>query len=256
MWPAMSIGPTPSTAACRFISACRGSVEEIPAISPLNCWMATWTFGVIERSVKLAAALDMTMLPMVIGGSGEAGVALVAGAAGVLATVATLVSLVVAGALVSAGAMLPAGCNAASRLMVWLVSMTRFAATLFRAISLMATLKWIHVGVNAGNADGIPLQQILAQGAIHGAKSVEPRVALEGNLRQLTRRGAQLNPAVETELAAGNVEVQFGFEIRIQRAKIEPVQIKLDVGGRRREGGGHFGFDGAVGVPAQGQMRR
>ena len=28
---------------------------------------------------------------------------------------------------------------------------------------------------------------------------------------------------------------------------------KLDVGGQWREGGGHLGFDGAVGVPAQGQ---
>jgi len=55
---------------------------------------------------------------MVIGGSGEAGAALVSGAAGVWATVAALVSLVVAGALVSAEALLPAGCNAASRLMV------------------------------------------------------------------------------------------------------------------------------------------
>ena len=95
--------------------------------------------------------------------------------------------------------------------------------------------KWIQVGVNAGDADGIPFQQILAHGAIHGAKSVEPSVAPERNFRQLTRRGAQLNPAVETELAAGNEEIQFGFEIRIQRAKIKPVQIKLDVGGRWRE---------------------
>ena len=71
-----------------------------------------FTFGVNERSVKLAAALEMTMLPMEIGGSGEAGAALVA-AVDVLATVAALVSLMVAGALVSAE-----DATAFSRLMV------------------------------------------------------------------------------------------------------------------------------------------
>ena len=85
---------------------------------PLNCWMAMFTFGVSERSVKLTAALEMTMLPMEIGGSGDSGRRIGRGAADVLATVAALVSLVVAGALVSARALRPAGCRASSRLMV------------------------------------------------------------------------------------------------------------------------------------------
>ena len=79
---------------------------------------ARLTLGVTERSVKLAAALEMTMLPMEMGGSAAGAVALVAGAAGFLATVATLVALVVSGALVSTGTLAPAGLRAASRLMV------------------------------------------------------------------------------------------------------------------------------------------
>ena len=106
----------------------------------------------------------------------------------------------------------------------------------------MATLSGFSVRFDAGDADGIPFQQILAHGAIHDAKSVEPGVAVEADLRQLAFRGAKLNLSVKAELAAGNEEIELGFEIRVQRAKIEPVQVKLDVGGRWREGNGRLRF--------------
>ena len=100
----------------------------------------------------------------------------------------------------------------------------------------------IQVRFNAGDADGIPFQQILAHDAVHGVKSVEPGVAVEGDFGQLTFRRAQMNLAVQAELAAGNEQVELGFEIRVERAEIELVQSELDVGGRRRRRRRRFRF--------------
>ena len=114
----------------------------------------------------------------------------------------------------------------------------------------------IQVRVNAVDADGIPFQQILAHDAVHSVETIEARVAVERDFGQLAFRRAQMHLSVQAEFAAEDEQIEFGFEIRVERAEIKLVEVELEVGGRRQERRGGGDLDGTVGVPAQGQFGR
>ena len=60
----------------------------------------------------------------------------------------------------------------------------------------------IEVGVNAAEPERFPGHQILGHHAVHGVEIVEAGVAMKRHLRQPVRRGAQVDRAVQAELAA------------------------------------------------------